>query len=585
MGLTVRFKDVVKIYVRALSLLKNEGWLTALLVVAGVTVSSVQLLEPILFGRVIDALSKQQPTVHVLTLWAGLGVFNIFASVFVAVVSDRLAHRQRLSVMGRAFETALTLPFMFHAEQGSGKVVRAILAGTDHLFGLWLTFMREHLSAIFSVMILIPAALSMDWRLSCLLFALALIYGAGNILILHQTFERQSHVETYHQDLYGRVGDVLGNVTIVQSYTRLLDEIRDFQKIMSQLLQAQYPVLTWWGLLNVVTRISATLTMVMILGFGAILVSRGEVALGQIVTFVGFSGLLISKMDQISAFFYRSITQAATLKTFFDMLDKQEHTTDESGAHDLHHAVGDVEFRDVTFQYPGHKAGVFNLNFRAHPGQTVALVGPTGSGKSTALALLQRMFDPDSGEITIDGVNSKHFTVASLRRNLATVFQESGLFNRSIADNIRVGRPEATDAEVEEAARLAEAHDFIAAKPGGYTFVIGERGSALSGGERQRIAIARAMLKQAPILILDEATSALDNKTERKIQRALERLRQGKTLFVIAHRLSTVMNADQILMFENGRIVEAGNYRNLRASGGSFAQMAEAGELEERQLQ
>src|SRR5262249_51955822 len=188
--------------------------------------------------------------------------------------------------------------------------------------------------------------------------------------------------------------------------------------------------------------------------------------------------------------------------------------------------------------------GVFDLSFTTPAGKTTALVGPTGAGKTTTLALLQRLRSPQCGRILVDGQDIEAVTLNSLRHHIAVVFQDAGLFNRSIAENIRIGRPEATDAEVEEAARMAEAHDFIAKKPGGYQFVIGERGASLSGGERQRIAIARAILKNAPILILDEATSALDVDTESRIKRALDHLRRGRTTFIIAHRLSTVADAD-----------------------------------------
>ncbi|HMQ95275.1 ATP-binding cassette domain-containing protein, partial [Amaricoccus sp.] len=226
---------------------------------------------------------------------------------------------------------------------------------------------------------------------------------------------------------------------------------------------------------------------------------------------------------------------------------------------------------------PGTDQGIFDLDFAAEPGRTVALVGPTGAGKTTALALLQRMRDPDAGRISIDGTDIAAVTLASLRAAVAVVFQEAGLFNRSIADNLRVGRPDATDAELERAARLAEAHDFVMAKPGGYDFVIGERGASLSGGERQRLAIARAILKDAPVLILDEATSALDAETEARIKRALDRLRQGRTTFIIAHRLSTVADADLILVMDRGRIVERGGFRELVAQGGLFARLVAEG--------
>jgi ATP-binding cassette subfamily B protein len=207
----------------------------------------------------------------------------------------------------------------------------------------------------------------------------------------------------------------------------------------------------------------------------------------------------------------------------------------------------------------------------------VALVGPTGSGKSTTLALLQRLRIPQSGRIEIDGFDTADVTLNSLRQAIAVVFQDAGLFNRSIAENIAVGRPGATREEIMEAARLAEAHDFIAAKPAGYDTQIGERGVALSGGERQRIAIARAILKNAPIMILDEATSALDTETEARIKRAIDGLRSGRTTFIIAHRLSTVRDADQILVLDQGRIIERGTFDQLAASGGLFSRMLHEG--------
>jgi ATP-binding cassette subfamily B protein len=220
---------------------------------------------------------------------------------------------------------------------------------------------------------------------------------------------------------------------------------------------------------------------------------------------------------------------------------------------------------------------VFDLSFVAEAGETIALVGPTGSGKSTTLALLQRFRDPEHGAITIDGQDIRSVDLTSLRQAMGVVFQEAGLFNRSIADNILIGRPGASMAEVEAAAQLAEAHEFILRKPGGYQFRIGERGQALSGGERQRIAVARAVLKGAPILLLDEATSALDNETEAKIKRALDTVRRGRTTFIIAHRLSTVRDADRILVMDRGRIVEAGRFDALATGGGLFQRLVTEG--------
>ncbi len=572
---------LARIYLRALGMLASERTLTIALVLAGVAIAVVQLAEPILFGRVVDALSKGDKAFPIIGVWAGLGLFNIIATSALAIMADRLAHRQRLAAMSSAFERAITLPVSYHAERGSGRVVRIMLAGTDQLFALWLAFLREHLTAIVGIVLLVPVAVSMDLRLAAVLAALAVLYFLANTVIIKRTHGGQENVEQYNQDMFGRVGDVIGNVTVVQSYTRFLAETSALRALMADLLRAQYPVLTWWAMLTVLTRTAATITMVAVFAIGAILAERGEVTVGQIVAFVGFSNLLISKLDMLSGFVGRIFLQAPTLANFFELLDTSGATLEKPGAVPLDQVQGDVQFENVTYRFPLTEQGVFNLTFEASPGQTLALVGPTGSGKTTTLALLQRLRDPQEGKILIDGIDVRDVTLTSLRQSIAVVFQDAGLFNRSVEENIRLGRPSATQEEVEEAARLAEADDFIRLKPGGYQFVIGERGSALSGGERQRIAIARAILKNAPVLILDEATSALDNETEAKIKRALEAVRRGRTTFLIAHRLSTVANADKIIVLDHGRIVEAGTFDELARAGGLFERLVKAGGFEE----
>ena len=568
---------ILQVYRRALSLLATERGLTVWVALSGVAVAAVQLAEPVLFGRVVDALSRGQEAFPTIGLWAALGLFGIVASVVVAVVADRLAHRQRLSALGLAFERAIILPISYHAEKGSGAVVRTILAGTDALFWNWLSFLREQLTAVVGIAVLVPTAITMNKSMAMILILLAALYLIFNLIVVRRTSNGQATVEQYHNNVYGRVGDVLGNVTVVQSYARLAAEMQAMRTVMSELLAAQYPVLTWWGLLTVLTRAAATITMVAIFAVGALLVQRGEITVGEIVAFVAFANLLITKLDLLSGFAVRIFQYAPTLRSFFELIDATEGVVEHPQAKPLKIAAGNIAYEHVTFRFRNSDQGVFDASFVARAGQTVALVGPTGAGKTTTLALLQRLRSPDQGRILIDSQDIDAVTLNSLRHSIAVVFQDAGLFNRSIGENIRIGRPEATDAEVEQAARLAEAHDFIAKKPGGYGFVIGERGASLSGGERQRIAIARAILKNAPILILDEATSALDVETEARIKRAMDRVRKGRTTFIIAHRLSTVADADLILVLDGGRIIERGNFRELVAANGLFARLVAEG--------
>lgn len=569
--------SLLRTYARAVGMLRDEGRLLVLLVVANIAIGLVQLAEPVLFGMVVDGLGRDGPVFGLIGLWAVLGLGSIAAGVAVALFADRLAHRRRTAAMATAFERAITLPLAYHAEAGSGRLVRTMLAGTDALFMVWLGFFREHLSALVGIACLIPTALLMNVPLACLLGALAVIYVFVNFVVVRRTQAGQQAVERHHQDVFGRVGDVIGNVTVVQSYARLTAEAAELQGMMRRLLAAQYPVLTWWALLTILTRAAATVIMVVIFAVGAVLARRGEISVGEIVSFVGFANLLIGRLDQLTGFMGRFFAQAPTVEAFFSLLATPGDVREAPDATPLADVRGRVTFEGATFRFPGATQGVFDLAFVAEPGRTVALVGPTGSGKTTTLALLQRLRDPDSGRILIDGIDIRAVTLTSLRHAMAVVFQEAGLFNRSIAENLRIGRPDATPAELEHAARQAQALDFIQAKPGGWDFVIGERGQHLSGGERQRLAIARALLKDAPILLLDEATSALDTETEARIKQALDAARAGRTTFVIAHRLSTIVDADLIVVLDRGRIVEQGRFAELARGTGPFARLVAQG--------
>jgi ATP-binding cassette subfamily B protein len=268
------------------------------------------------------------------------------------------------------------------------------------------------------------------------------------------------------------------------------------------------------------------------------------------------------------------VMDAPRLAEFFEVLDTEPAVRDRPDAMDPGRSHGLVEFKDVSFSYDGKRPAVADLSFTALPGETVALVGATGAGKSTALALLHRAFDPQSGTVRIDGMDVRALTLTGLRRNIGVVFQEALLFNRSIAENLRVGKPDATDDELRAACERAQVLDVIERLPQGFDTNAGERGRLFSGGERQRLSIARALLKDPPILILDEATSALDALTEARVQAALAEVMKGRTTFVIAHRLATVRNASRIMVFQAGRIIESGPFDELIQRGGHFAELA-----------
>jgi len=375
------------------------------------------------------------------------------------------------------------------------------------------------------------------------------------------------------------VTDSVSNVAVLQSYNRLGHEAETLRRYVRNLLDAQNPVLDWWAIANALQRLSSTISMMVVLIIGAYLVTHGQLRVGDVVAFTGFATLLISRLDQLSAFANQISEARAKLEDFYKLEDSAADAAEPDGLRDLTNVTGHVRFEDVGFEFANSGQGVSEISFEVQAGQTVAIVGPTGAGKTTLINLLQRVFSPSSGRILIDGIDTRTVTRKSLRHSIATVFQDAGLLNRSIEDNIRVGRADARNDEIHAAAIAAAAQDFILAKSNGYDTVVGERGGQLSGGERQRIAIARAVLKDAPILVLDEATSALDVETEDRVKEAIDELRRDRTTFIIAHRLTTVRDADLVVFMDKGRVVEMGGFAELSLRNGRFASLLRAGGL------
>jgi ATP-binding cassette subfamily B protein len=449
-----------------------------------------------------------------------------------------------------------------------------MLTGTNTLWSLWLSFFREHLTSFVSVLVLMPMTLFINWRFGLLLIALCGVFGALITFVLRRTEKLQGQVESHYTDMAERTSDTLGNIALIQSYARIETEVSQMRSVGAKLLSAQMPVLSWWALAAVLTRASTTLTMLTILIVGVFLYLSGLSTVGEIVMFMSFATMLIGKLEAVVHFTNTMVLDAPQLQQYFDVLDTVPSVRDRPDAVDPGRLRGLVEFRDVTYSYDGKRPAVEDLTFSALPGQTIALVGATGAGKSTALALLHRAFDPQSGVIKIDGMDIRALTLSGLRRNIGVVFQEALLFNRSIDENLQVGKPDATEQEMREACQRAQALEIIERSPERFKTQAGERGRMLSGGERQRISIARALLKDPPILILDEATSALDALTEAKVQAALDEVMKGRTTFVIAHRLATIRNATRILVFDGGRVVELGSFDELVRQGGRFAELA-----------
>ena len=565
--------SLLQVYFKALKYLASYRLRVSLVVAANIVLAVITILEPILFGRIVDAISEKKDATGILIAWGCFGVCNTVAYVLVARQADRLAHGRRADLLTESFAKIISMPLSWHHQRGTSNALHTLLRAGETLFGLWLEFMRTHLATAVALTLLLPTAFSMDVRLTTVLVVLAILYVIIGRTVMGKTKEGQASVEGHYHTVFSHVSDSISNVSVLHSYNRIEAETRALKEYTTKLLSAQYPVLDWWALAGALNRIASTLSMLVILVIGTLLVQRGELKVGDIIAFTGFATLLIGRLDQMITFVNQIFEARSKLEDFYKLEDAVQEREERAGAADLEQVRGDVEFRGVSFDFASTTQGVRDISFQARAGQTVAIVGPTGAGKTTLINLLQRVYDPQAGQILIDGQDIAKVTRKSLRHAIATVFQDAGLLNRSIRENIRLGREDATEEEIIQAAEAAAATDFIESRMIGYDTHVGERGNRLSGGERQRIAIARAILKNAPILVLDEATSALDVETEARVKEAIDRLRKNRTTFIIAHRLSTIREADLVVFLDHGQVIEMGNYDELSALGGRFTSL------------
>ena len=568
---------------RLLPYLWQYKWrvLAALLFVIGAKVANVGV--PVLLKNLIDSMTiKPGDPAALLVVPAGLllayGALRLMTSLFTELrelVFAKATQGASRQIALQTFEHLHALSLRFHLERQTGGMTRDIERGVRGIESLVSFSLYSIVPTLVEVaMVLTILAVKFDARFAWITGGALVLYIAFTVVVTEWRTQFRRQANEADSSAHTKAIDSLLNYETVKYFNNEGFEARRYDESLEALRRARLKSQTTLSLLNAGQQLIIAVGLVAMLWMATQGVVDGRLTLGDLVMVNAFMIQLYIPLNFLGVI-YREIKQNLTdLDKMFTLMDREREVADAPGAEALRtNGPVDVRFEHVDFAYESARAILHDVSFEIPAGKTVAVVGPSGSGKSTLARLLYRFYDVQAGKILIAGQDIRTVTQASVRRAIGIVPQDTVLFNDTVAYNIRYGKPDASDAEVEQAARAAHIHDFVMSTPKGYATMVGERGLKLSGGEKQRVAIARTLLKDPPILIFDEATSALDSANERAIQAEIKSAARGKTTLVIAHRLSTVVDAHEILVMELGRIIERGTHLQLLAARGRYADM------------
>ena len=545
--------------------------------ILSVFVAAIGLLQPLFTGWAIDELKLgteadiQRLVVIVVAIFiSDLGT-NLLSNIN-GFIGDQMSARLYKSLGRQYYEHLLSLPQSYFDQELTGKIINRLNRSVVQISGFMQMWSNNFLQFIFSTVLALAIVAFYSWQVALLLFAL---YPIFILMTVKASGTWQGYQKKINHDTdmaSGRFAEAISQVKVVKSFIQEKKEIKYFDKHTNKVLEYTRPQSRYWHTKDVQRRLALNVIFFAVYLFIFIQAANGYLSAGQAVTLILYAMQIRIPIFTISFLVENTQRAIADSKDYFEIMDMKPDIADHANASNLAFKRGEIEFSNMSFGY-GDKHVLHNISFKVEPDTKIALVGESGEGKTTLTNLLLRLYEPKSGTICIDGINIQDVTQVSLRQSIGVVFQDPALFSGTIKENIAYGNMSASKKEVEDAAKAANAHEFIEKLDKGYDTEIGERGLKLSGGQKQRIAIARALLKDAPILILDEATSSLDSKSEAMVQQALERLMKGRTTLIIAHRLSTIQNVDKIISLQNGKVAEIGSPDDLASSGGIYSQL------------